>query len=79
MIFTKRASSIVPTGAEIYLHPDVTQSVDYEGELGVIIGKGGIGIKKEDAWDHVWGATIINDVRSLTVYTVLGRSNSLHR
>jgi 2-keto-4-pentenoate hydratase/2-oxohepta-3-ene-1,7-dioic acid hydratase in catechol pathway len=41
----------------------VTDAVDYEGELGIIIGKGGRGIKKEDAWDHVWGATIINDVR----------------
>jgi 2-keto-4-pentenoate hydratase/2-oxohepta-3-ene-1,7-dioic acid hydratase in catechol pathway len=36
--------------------------LDYEGELGIIIGKGGIGIKKEEAWNHVWGATIINDM-----------------
>ncbi|KAF8518680.1 putative hydrolase [Hysterangium stoloniferum] len=62
VFFTKRASSIVPDGHPIYLHPTVTSSVDYEGELGVIIGKGGIGIKKEDAWSHVWGAVIINDV-----------------
>lgn len=62
MIFTKRATSIIPTGAEIYPHPNVTEALDYEGELGIIIGKGGLGIKKEDAWDHVWGATIINDV-----------------
>ncbi|KAK1926840.1 hypothetical protein DB88DRAFT_471322 [Papiliotrema laurentii] len=62
VIFTKRATAIVPTGAEIYPHPKVTSALDYEGELGIIIGKGGIGIKKEDAWEHVWGATIINDV-----------------
>ncbi|KAM0747624.1 putative hydrolase [Meredithblackwellia eburnea MCA 4105] len=62
VIFTKRATSIVPTGTEIYPHPSVTETVDYEGELGIIIGKGGIGIKKADAWKHVWGATIINDV-----------------
>jgi hypothetical protein len=40
----------------------VTSSLDYEGELGVIVGKGGIGIKADNAWDHVWGAVIVNDV-----------------
>ncbi|KAF8586775.1 hypothetical protein K439DRAFT_1631331 [Ramaria rubella] len=62
VFFTKRASSIVPDGHPIYLHPSVSSSVDYEGELGIIIGKGGLGIKKQDAWSHVWGAVIINDV-----------------
>ncbi|KAJ7227917.1 mitochondrion protein [Mycena rebaudengoi] len=62
VLFTKRASSIVPSGAAIYTHPEVTQSVDYEGELGVIIGKYGRGVKREEAWGWVWGAVIINDV-----------------
>ncbi|KIJ50960.1 hypothetical protein M422DRAFT_65578 [Sphaerobolus stellatus SS14] len=62
VFFTKRASSIVPDGHPIYLHPTVSSSVDYEGELGIIIGKGGIQIKQADAWKHVWGAVIINDV-----------------
>ena len=44
------------------MHPTVTQMVDYEAELAVIIGKGGRGITKENSWDHVWGYTIINDV-----------------
>ncbi|GAA5838815.1 hypothetical protein JCM11251_006748 [Rhodosporidiobolus azoricus] len=62
VIFTKRATSIIGTNAEIYPHPQVTDTLDYEGELGVIIGVSGTGIKKEDAWKHVWGVTIINDV-----------------
>ncbi|OCF34080.1 hypothetical protein I317_05647 [Kwoniella heveanensis CBS 569] len=62
VFFTKRASSIIGNGASIYPHPEVTQSLDYEGELAIIIGRGGIGIRKEDAWNHVWGATIVNDV-----------------
>ncbi|KAK4052954.1 hypothetical protein OIO90_004078 [Microbotryomycetes sp. JL221] len=62
VIFTKRATSIVATHTEIYPHPQVTDTLDYEGELGVIIGKAGAGIKKEDAWKHIWGVTIINDV-----------------
>lgn len=71
MYFTKRATSIVPTGAEIYHHSTITQTVDYEGELGIIIGKGGSGIKKKDAWKHVWGATIINDVKSIVIFLML--------
>lgn len=62
VIFTKRATSIIGTNQEIYPHPRVTQTLDYEGELGIIIGKAGIQISREDAWDYVWGATIINDV-----------------
>lgn len=34
--------------------------MDYEGELGVIIGKAGFSIKEENAMDYVWGYTIIN-------------------
>lgn len=34
--------------------------MDYEGELGVIIGKAGFSIKEKDAMDYIWGYTIIN-------------------
>ena len=40
----------------------VSEAIDYEAELGVIIGKGGRGIEAANALDHVWGYTIINDV-----------------
>lgn len=62
VIFTKRSTSIVPSGHDIYPHPDFTQSLDYEGEIGVIIGKPGFAIDEKNAMDHVWGYTIINDV-----------------
>ena len=62
MFFTKRATSIIPTGAEIYHHLNVTKEVDYEGEVGIIIGKAGFAIPKEEAWNYIWGATIVNDV-----------------
>ncbi len=62
VIFTKRASSIVAHGSQIYPHPEMTSTLDYEGELGVIIGKAGARISKEDAMDYVWGWTIVNDV-----------------
>lgn len=62
VIFTKRFTSIIANGEEIYPHPNFTQTVDYEGEIGVIIGRAGFRISEEDAMSHVWGYTIINDV-----------------
>ncbi|KAF6219060.1 hypothetical protein HO133_005604 [Letharia lupina] len=62
VIFTKRSTSIVPSEHDIYPHPDFTQTLDYEGEIGVIIGKPGFAIDEKNAMDHVWGYTIINDV-----------------
>jgi 2-keto-4-pentenoate hydratase/2-oxohepta-3-ene-1,7-dioic acid hydratase in catechol pathway len=62
VIFTKRYTSIVADGEDVYPHPDFTQTVDYEGELGVIIGKAGFRIAERDAMSHVWGYTIINDI-----------------
>jgi 2-keto-4-pentenoate hydratase/2-oxohepta-3-ene-1,7-dioic acid hydratase in catechol pathway len=62
VIFTKRATSIIASGEPIYPHPGFTNTVDYEGEIGVIIGKSGFKIQEADAMKHVWGYTIINDV-----------------
>jgi 2-keto-4-pentenoate hydratase/2-oxohepta-3-ene-1,7-dioic acid hydratase in catechol pathway len=62
VVFSKAPSTVIGTGAEIDPHSRVTSELDYEAELGVIIGKGGRGISQADALDHVWGYTIINDV-----------------
>ncbi|KAK1963167.1 hypothetical protein LY78DRAFT_695047 [Colletotrichum sublineola] len=62
VIFTKRATSIIAHGDDIHIHRGFTESADYEGEIGVIIGRAGYQIHENDAWDHVWGYTIINDV-----------------
>ncbi|KAJ0419182.1 hypothetical protein BJY00DRAFT_324529 [Aspergillus carlsbadensis] len=61
-IFTKRSTSVIASGEEIYPHAEFTQTLDYEGEIGVIIGKPGFNILEHNAMDHVWGYTIINDV-----------------
>ncbi|MBC8641355.1 fumarylacetoacetate hydrolase family protein [Caballeronia sp. EK] len=61
-VFSKPPSTIVASGDDVQLHAHVTQSVDYEAELAVIIGKGGRDIKAENALDHVFGYTIVNDV-----------------
>ncbi|KAF2806427.1 uncharacterized protein BDZ99DRAFT_449168 [Mytilinidion resinicola] len=62
VIFTKRATSIIAHGEDIYPHPKFTTTLDYEGEIGVIIGKTGFRVSEADAMKHVWGYTIINDV-----------------
>lgn len=62
IIFTKAPSTVIGPGDPIPGRLDPTRSVDYEVELAVIIGKGGRGISKRDAFRHVFGYTIVNDV-----------------
>jgi 2-keto-4-pentenoate hydratase/2-oxohepta-3-ene-1,7-dioic acid hydratase in catechol pathway/pimeloyl-ACP methyl ester carboxylesterase len=62
VVFTKAATCLIGAGDAIDPHLGVTAAVDYEGELAVIIGRGGRGIAAADAWDHVWGYTLFNDV-----------------
>ena len=61
IVFSKVPESVIAHGEPILQDPAVSTATDYEVELGVIIGKGGRGIAKENALDHVWGYTIIND------------------
>jgi 2-keto-4-pentenoate hydratase/2-oxohepta-3-ene-1,7-dioic acid hydratase in catechol pathway len=67
IIFTKATSCVIGPGAPIPAWLDDTASVDYEGELAVVIGQGGRGIARSDALAHVYGYTIINDVTSRTL------------
>ncbi len=62
IVFTKALTSIVGPEGEITLSSDATGTTDYEGELGIVIGPGGSKIAAADAWDHVYGYTVINDV-----------------
>lgn len=61
-IFTKPPSCIVGPNHLVDLHEDVTNSVDYEGELALVIGRGGRNIRKDEAYAHIWGYAIVNDV-----------------
>jgi 2-keto-4-pentenoate hydratase/2-oxohepta-3-ene-1,7-dioic acid hydratase in catechol pathway len=61
-VFTKPASCVVGPDAVVKLHRNVTMAVDYEAELAVVVGREGANIAREEALDHVFGYTIINDV-----------------
>jgi 2-keto-4-pentenoate hydratase/2-oxohepta-3-ene-1,7-dioic acid hydratase in catechol pathway len=62
VVFSKPHTSIIATGEPILADLDPTGGLDYEGEVGVVIGHGGRGIARENALAHVFGYTIINDV-----------------
>ena len=62
IIFSKVPESVVGPDVDVEIDPAVSAAIDYEAELAVIIGKGGRGISRAEAMDHVWGYTIVNDV-----------------
>jgi len=62
IIFSKVPECVTGPGDAIPIDPDVSSAIDYEAELAVIIGRGGRGISRERALEHVWGYTIVNDV-----------------
>jgi hypothetical protein len=67
IVFTKAPQSVIGPGAAIKYPYGWSELVDYEAELAVIIGKPGRGIQKEDALDHIFGYTILNDVTAREV------------
>jgi 2-keto-4-pentenoate hydratase/2-oxohepta-3-ene-1,7-dioic acid hydratase in catechol pathway len=62
IVFTKPAAALCGAGDEIRVDPDVTAALDYEAELGVVIGLGGYRIPADVAIRHVAGYTIVNDI-----------------
>ncbi len=62
IVFTKAPETVIASGEDIRYPEGVSDQLDYEAELGVVIGVGGRGIKREHALRHVFGYTIINDV-----------------
>lgn len=64
VFFSKRTNVISGPNDIIKIHRELDGYLDYEVELAVVIGKDGINISKEDAIDHIFGFTIINDLTS---------------
>ena len=62
LIFAKFPTSIIASEDAIQWSTAVTNQVDWEGELAVVIGKGGRNIPEADAHQHIFGYTIANDV-----------------
>ncbi len=62
VLFTKAPTTVNGPYGNIIIDPAVSEQVDWEVELGVIIGKTGKNIRAEDALSYVFGYTVINDV-----------------
>jgi len=61
-IFTKFSTAVTHPGGEIRWDPTLTQMVDYEAELAIVIGKRAYRVSEADAYDYVAGYTCLNDV-----------------
>jgi 2-keto-4-pentenoate hydratase/2-oxohepta-3-ene-1,7-dioic acid hydratase in catechol pathway len=61
VFFTKPPTAVIGPGASI-VHHAVTQALDYEVELAVVLGRAGRDLVPEDALSHVFGYTVLNDV-----------------
>jgi 2-keto-4-pentenoate hydratase/2-oxohepta-3-ene-1,7-dioic acid hydratase in catechol pathway len=62
VIFTKAPSTVVGDGDAVQRFAHVTEQLDYEAELAVVIGRPGRGIAPAGSPAHIWGYTIVNDV-----------------
>jgi len=67
VVFTKAVNSLSDPGDPIPASRDPSNTTDYEGEFGVVIGRAGHNIKKADAYDHVFGYTIVNDATARAI------------
>jgi 2-keto-4-pentenoate hydratase/2-oxohepta-3-ene-1,7-dioic acid hydratase in catechol pathway len=60
--FTKPPTALVPPDGDVLIFPEVSTAIDYEVELALVIGKAGRNIPKSEAYDHIFGYTILNDI-----------------
>lgn len=67
--FAKRLNKAVASGDTIDGHFDICDSLDYEVELGVVLGKDAKNVKAADAAEYIFGYTIINDVSARNLQT----------
>ena len=69
VFFSKRATYCQGSGGTIPAHADLTQRLDYETELAVILGRDALNVPMEEAGDYIFGYTIINDVSARDLQT----------
>jgi 2-keto-4-pentenoate hydratase/2-oxohepta-3-ene-1,7-dioic acid hydratase in catechol pathway len=61
-VFTKAQTSVTGPYDDIRIDPAISDKIDWEVELGVVIGKRGANITAGDAMSHVFGYTVVNDI-----------------
>ena len=71
-IFTKAITSLVEPFGDIAIDPAVSDKIDWEVELAVIVGKAGANINRSAARQHVFGYTALNDVTARDIQSGWG-------
>lgn len=61
VVFLKPSSALIASGDAI-VYPAISELLSYEGELGIVIGSRARRVKASEAWDYVFGYTVVNDV-----------------
>lgn len=72
-LFTKAPTTVIGHGASVSRRADLTDILDYEVELAIVIGREGRDIAEENAFDHVFGYTIVNDITARDLQTRHGQ------
>ena len=67
--FSKRVNRATATGEKVPAYAGLVDSLDYEVELGIILGKAAKSVSREAARDYVFGYTIINDISARNLQT----------
>lgn len=71
-IFTKAITSLTEPFADIAIDPSISDKIDWEVELAVVVGKRGVNIKRDAARGHVFGYSVINDVTARDIQSGWG-------
>ena len=71
-VFTKAITSLTEPYADIAIDPSISDKIDWEAELAVVIGRRGANIKRSDARGHVFGYTVLNDVTARDIQNEWG-------
>jgi len=67
IVFTKVPECVVGPFANVEVPAGISDAIDYEAELAVVIGTGGKNITRAEAMNHVFGYTVVNDVTARDV------------
>lgn len=67
--FSKRVNEAVGHEQEVFSYGELVDSLDYEVELALVIGKDAKNVHKENAYEYIFGYTILNDISARNIQT----------
>jgi len=79
VIFTKPWTCIVGPNDDLVVDRKATQMADWEAELAVVIGRGGVNIPQDDAMEHVFGYCLANDVSARDLQKASGQFSQWYK